>query len=440
MLIKCSKISIPNKYIVVPSNIFDDERLSIGAKGLYCQIYHNYTNLSSFEDISELSVSSKEDIIIYADELNKYGYITEKNGVWSLNEKPTLSKNANIDKKLDNTTTNRDNLLAKYTKQLAKVENDKEKLKTLLIKCGITDISEEVIDCIDKLDTSDKNYAKAIKLKAYITTNQKKADELKAKIDEMNKSINILSEEKVKAEENRKDRVDALSETVVPKEDSLHNRIVKLIESYSLDSVINNFLIEFFDHWIFREGRYSEAYKINETNAQRLINELLSFNLSNDEMLDCIKLSIDKQYYQFINPKESEQKQISPEEILKKITGIITTKYTFSNAVNTALIEYFTKRVNKEGRFAEAEDLHGPTVHSLLISLRDFNMNDAELINCIKTSTDKEYFKFIDNRSNNTTSTFKPFDKSTLTSGSYTEEDIRRIKEAAAAAAANKSE
>ena len=220
--------------------------------------------------------------------------------------------------------------------------------------------------------------------------------------------------------------------------ESLHDRIGKIIDSFdTLDSTIKNLLIEFFDNWSFRKGRYSETSNITETRARALINELIGFNLSNDEMADVVRTSINKEYFQFVNPNSDEPKpEIPIAEVLKKITGIVTVKYKddFPQSVQNKLIEYYTKWLNKEGRFEEAETLHGPKVHSMLIELRSFKMTEQEMLDCVQNSMDKEYFKFIDNRQKNTTTTntaksaFKPFDKANITSGSYTTDDIEQIK------------
>lgn len=341
-------IKLPSKdkkYITLPANIFEDDRLSIGAKGLYTQLYYSNERICTFEDLLEVTTSTKEDIQNWYNELIEIGYLV--------------------------------------------VEKDKKTEKT---SCTLVMIPKGEKTVAKKLD-------------------KKSSD----------------------------DFFETTTEEV--KTDSLHTRIVKLIESYSLDSRINNLLIEFFDHWIFREGRYSETGNITETRARELINDLISFELTVEESISCIKYSISKEYYNFFNPKKNkdDKPEISPEEKLAKINGIITTRYEFSKEVNELLSKYFRKYVYKEGRFGAAEELHSRDVYTKLNTLRDFDppMSDEEKISCIQQSIDKENFVFYDTRSKTSTtstkSTFKAFDKTTLTSGSYTEEDIKRIKEQAEA-------
>lgn len=339
-------INVPKikKYVTVPAFIFDDDRLSMGAKGLYVQLYYSTNTVSSLEDIAELTTMSVDEVKEYFNELATVGYLSVKDGTCSLNEKTQ---------------------------------------------------SEKVV--AKKLDT---------------------------------------------------DAVEEFADSKKTKEDPMHTKIAELVKSYALDGRLTTMLIVYFNNWVFRKGRYSETHKITESHAKTLIDELLSFDMTTDEQLDCVYQSFKKEYYKFFDKNAfSEDKtkpEVSPEEKIRKITGIITTKYSFTDAVNKKLIEYFTKYVNREGRFDEAGELHGKDVHSKLIALRDFKLTEAEQLTCIQASIDKEHFVFINPKSGTsatnssgtvtTSSTFKPFDKSTLTSGSYTDEDIRKLKERAAAA------
>ena len=328
-------IKLPNDrgFVTIPAIIFEDERVSLGAKGLYAQLYYSNQKILCLEDLVELTSSTKEEIESWFMELNKIGYLSTTKTGCTLNIRTQGEKT--VARKLD----------------------------------------EDAIN-----------------------------DKMNAKISK----------------------------------ESLHDRIGKIIDSFdTLDSTIKNLLIEFFDNWSFRKGRYSETSNITETRARALINELIGFNLSNDEMADVVRTSINKEYFQFVNPNSDEPKpEIPIAEVLKKITGIVTVKYKddFPQSVQNKLIEYYTKWLNKEGRFEEAETLHGPKVHSMLIELRSFKMTEQEMLDCVQNSMDKEYFKFIDNRQKNTTTTntaksaFKPFDKANITSGSYTTDDIEQIK------------
>ena len=45
-------------FMVIPALIFDDERLSIGAKGLYAQLYYSSSSISSLDELTDVSNSS----------------------------------------------------------------------------------------------------------------------------------------------------------------------------------------------------------------------------------------------------------------------------------------------------------------------------------------------------------------------------------------------
>lgn len=330
-------------FIYIPASIFMDNAVSLGAKGLYAQLYRITKDIKSLEEVVDYTNNTKEEIDNYFDELIDTGYITiDKKGNAKFEEKPALRVS----------TIKRHN------------EDSKE--------------------AIEKFKSETK------------TT-----------------------------------------------EEPLRIRIINMINDCGLDGRINNLLIEYFDNWLFRRGRYGDTRKLTETEARNILNTLNSYQLSTEECIDCIKLSISKEYFQFIDPRkpaETQVKEVSPEEKLEKISGIISTKYQFTDAVNKKLIEYFTRWVNKDGRFSEAEDLHASKVHSILISLRDFKLSEADQLKCVQTSIDKEWYTLVDpKQSNNGTTTSTPpikvdrsskmaFDKTTITSGSYTEKDIEELK------------
>ena len=63
------------KLITLPSDIFDDTRLSLGAKGLYVQLYYSNDNICALEDLTKLTGNAKEELQEYFSELAKTGYI-----------------------------------------------------------------------------------------------------------------------------------------------------------------------------------------------------------------------------------------------------------------------------------------------------------------------------------------------------------------------------
>lgn len=131
-----------------------------------------------------------------------------------------------------------------------------------------------------------------------------------------------------------------------------------------------------------------------------------------------------------------------PMSAFEKLMGMIES-YHFNEKVESLLKEYFINWLNGVGRYGEGDALHGPVARSCINTLVSFNMSDEDMITCIKKSIDMQWRKFVDHRlSSPTTVTapatpFKKFDKSTLTSGSYTEEDIEDIKRRAAEYEAN---
>ena len=420
------KLPSDRNFITIPSNIFDDERISLGAKGLYVQLCHS-KSIKSFEDITTISSSTKEDINSLTEELCNFGYITKKNDMWELNVKPANVDS--IDKKITNFESKLEKLDEKLNKETEQLDKAVENLISICDKYNVKfTYSEDINESVFDIYKDEKFYNRIINAYNNVVTRKTKIDKINSEKTELNDNITNSNKTKEVIEANRKEDVKELTEKV---SETLHDRIGKVIDSYNLSPIVNNLLIEYFDNWIFRKGSYGETYVMTETKSRELINLLIGFKMTEEELQECIKSAIrneDKQFY---------DNRITPEVKLEKIKGIITTKYEFSDLVVNKLMEYFTKRVNKEGRFDEAEDLHGKDVHSLLIQLRNFKMTDAELLSCIQESINKEYFIFCDNRKNSsstpTTSTFKPFDKTVMTSGSFTEEDIQKIREKAEA-------
>lgn len=136
---------------------------------------------------------------------------------------------------------------------------------------------------------------------------------------------------------------------------------------------------------------------------------------------------------EFTNKTVEQPKPLSKFE---KLMGMIES-YKFDPKIENLLKSYFTNWMNRVGRYDEGDDLHGPVARACINTLVSFHMSDEDMITCIQTSIDRQWRKFVDHRlssnSNNisTMSSFKPFDKTTLTSGSYTEEEAQKVKEKA---------
>ena len=342
-------IKIPiDKFDAIPSYIFGDERLSIGAKGLYVQMYLYNSCILSVEELLDFTTTKKEDIDNYIHELLSFGYLSfDDKDNWSLNIIPIIIKTTNM-KKVDTKIKNSENKIEQLNKSINSINERKNKKITtfneLLTKNGISTTFDDIKD----KDDWDISFTT---LKIY------------ERLKNLYNDINLLD-----------------------------SKIEELTNQLNEANIISK-------SWIDEKTRLTEERK----------------ELVKEKVQDFI-----------------ETEKPKPLSIYDKIVGLITQKYDFSDNVDQMLITYFEKRLSKKGRFADAEDLHSGTVRAMLAELLSFHMSDEDMITCIQTSIDKEWFKFVDHRLSSTT-TFKPFDKSTITSGSYTEEDIRQIKERAAA-------
>lgn len=147
---------------------------------------------------------------------------------------------------------------------------------------------------------------------------------------------------------------------------------------------------------------------------------------------------VDKEVVDEFKTKVQEQPKVL--NAYEKMIGLINS-YKFDSKVTNMLITYFENWLNQKGRFAEADPLHGYVVRNRINTLVGFHMSDEDMITCIQNSIDKEWFVFVDHRLSNNSQTNKKidrsskaqFDKTALTSGSFTDDDIKLIKEKAAA-------
>lgn len=135
---------------------------------------------------------------------------------------------------------------------------------------------------------------------------------------------------------------------------------------------------------------------------------------------------------QTANTAKEPEKKLNKYEIMVKIIN----SYDVPNNVKQLLIVYFEQWLNKKGRFAEADDLHGGKVRSLIGELISFHISEPDMLKSVQLSIDKGYYKFINlanNQNKSVPTRVNNFDKSEITSGSYTEDDIKQIKEKAEA-------
>ena len=117
---------------------------------------------------------------------------------------------------------------------------------------------------------------------------------------------------------------------------------------------------------------------------------------------------------------------------------IIIDEYDLSQNVKNLLLVYFTDRLNKTGRFSEADDLHATTVRKMIGTLVSYHLSDDDQISCIQTSIDNQWFVFVKPEQKTVKTADAPrrsisFDRTDIKSGTYTEQDIENIKKRAEA-------
>lgn len=124
------------------------------------------------------------------------------------------------------------------------------------------------------------------------------------------------------------------------------------------------------------------------------------------------------------------EKKPNAYEIMIKIIN----SYDLPNNVKQLLTTYFENWLNRKGRYVDADQLHGNKVRLLIGELISFHVSEKTMISIVQNSIDHEYFKFfVPEQPTNTTTKVSQFDKSNITSGSFTQDDIKAIRERAAA-------
>lgn len=63
------------KMFTMPVDVLNDNRLSIGAKGLYTQLLYSNDDICSLEDLAKLTSTSEEELKTYFTELTTVGYV-----------------------------------------------------------------------------------------------------------------------------------------------------------------------------------------------------------------------------------------------------------------------------------------------------------------------------------------------------------------------------
>lgn len=241
-------------FMVVPALIFEDERLSIGAKGLYTQLYYSASSISSLEELESVSTTPKAELDLFFDELVKIGYI-------SINKKGE----------------------AEF---VIKTQNEKTVAK--------------------KLD-------------------QETVDEFKNTVQEQPKTLNA------------------------------YEKMVGLINSYNFDSKVTNLLITYFENWMNRKGRFAEADPIHGYVVRNKINVLVSFHMSDEDMITCIQNSIDKEWFVFVDQRAGSQPAVAAKP--KNTSSFID--FDKANLTSELYTEDDIKKIKEKAEALNAEGKKG---------------------------------------------------------------------------------
>ncbi len=69
------KVQGIRKQLTIPTDILNDNRLSVGAKGLYVQLIYSNDSICSLEDLTKLTTNSEDELKEYFKELTTIGYV-----------------------------------------------------------------------------------------------------------------------------------------------------------------------------------------------------------------------------------------------------------------------------------------------------------------------------------------------------------------------------
>ena len=233
-----------NRGLTIPTEILEDERISMGAKGLYIQILFSNQNIKSMEELTEYSCSTKEEINALFSELVTKGFVI-------------IDKNNNIE-------------------LVRKPKSDKVVAKTL---------DEEKI---------------------------KEATEV------------VKEPEKVP---------------------NAYEKMINMINNFELATNVKQILITYFEKWLNKKGRYATADDLHGATVRRLINELISFHISDDDMIQTVQQSIDKEWFKFV-PVASTKPQATSSTPASNSFDIANIK---SGTFTKEDIEEIKRRANEMG-------------------------------------------------------------------------------------------
>ena len=124
--------------------------------------------------------------------------------------------------------------------------------------------------------------------------------------------------------------------------------------------------------------------------------------------------------------KYSETTQPKKKSAYEYIVDTVNS-YDLPTNVKQLLITYFGNWLGRKGRFAEADPLHKNRVMQIIGEFVSYHLSEPDMITCVQQSIDRGWYKLVPPK-DNTTTAVNSFDKTQLTSGSYTKEDINAIK------------
>lgn len=82
------------KIISIPSYILDDNRISLGAKGLFIQLFYSNDNICSLKELRELTSNTEEELNCYFNELASAGYVVISDKKCELKHKAVSERKA----------------------------------------------------------------------------------------------------------------------------------------------------------------------------------------------------------------------------------------------------------------------------------------------------------------------------------------------------------
>jgi hypothetical protein len=135
-----------------------------------------------------------------------------------------------------------------------------------------------------------KSYFEELTKAGYITIKDNRCDLLQ-------KAVSDRSSKKTDVE-----TASNYTEVVQEKPKSAYEKMILLIQSYKFNEKIENLLITYFEKWLNGRGRFAQADKLHGYVVRAKINDLVSFKLSDDDMITVIQESIDNEWFKFVNP------------------------------------------------------------------------------------------------------------------------------------------